>query len=483
MCKPFNKGFGVPTRLIDVGTPPKLVLSEDLTRTPKYATLSHCWGTSHPLITNKSTLQSYRSRIPEESIPQTFRDAITIAQLLDIPYLWIDSLCIVQDDHEDWQREALKMNEAYLGSSLTIAATDAEDSTWGCFGRGDNPSAQMEGFFSVPNHTTNSRTLVQIERRDTRLVGEDSVLSTRGWVLQESILSRRTAHCIYSKFVWQCQSIQTPETGLSQSPHSHFQSIELAKPSDWHKIWCKWIENYSRRQFSFPLDRVAAITGIIKYYEFTTGDVPILGFWERSICEDLLWVRIGGVVQDDGVRAANLPSWSWLSYSSAIKFDFWSFDYQNYDLEILFEDHTTLVGHNIIWTEEPFVSELVSAQLIVRGPVLKLQLSLSEESQTFSPPYFDVGDEVLDFEKSPIPWRCAGQFDNEDARPPATYLCLLLRSSYYEKAVPPRRECFLLLEAVEGAEYEDVYRRVGIARLEGDEGCFKGAPWKTVVLV
>lgn len=99
----------------------------------RYATLSHCWGDSLPLYTTKETEPLYSQEIPSGLIPPTFRDALTIARALDIPYLWIDALCIVQDDHVEWQNEASKMQDIYSGGSLTIAAADAFNSLGGCF--------------------------------------------------------------------------------------------------------------------------------------------------------------------------------------------------------------------------------------------------------------------------------------------------------------------------------------------------------------
>lgn len=94
----------------------------------RYVTLSHCWGGSLPLRTTKETVHLYSWEIPYELIPKTFHDALTITRALDVPYLWIDALCIIQDDHNDWQIEASKMKDVYSGSLITIAATHALNS-------------------------------------------------------------------------------------------------------------------------------------------------------------------------------------------------------------------------------------------------------------------------------------------------------------------------------------------------------------------
>lgn len=135
----------LPTRLIDVrqDQPLRLVSSRDLDQARgkvRYATLSYCWGTldEHSLLKTKRTnLDSYQVEIPTQSLPITFRDAIRTVRSLDIPYLWIDSLCIVQDDIEEWQREATQMKNVYSCGTINIAASDGVDASHGCYPNSD----------------------------------------------------------------------------------------------------------------------------------------------------------------------------------------------------------------------------------------------------------------------------------------------------------------------------------------------------------
>lgn len=96
-----------PTRLLALhGTSLKLIESLNLKSSLAYATLSHCWGTLEFLRLTQETLNSFKISIPFEDLPKTFQDAITITQQLGIGYLWIDSLCIIQDSPKDWKKEA-----------------------------------------------------------------------------------------------------------------------------------------------------------------------------------------------------------------------------------------------------------------------------------------------------------------------------------------------------------------------------------------
>ena len=103
---------------------------------PKYVCLSHCWGPPQrrPHCTTKENLNDHLTAIPWDKLPQTFKDVIQLCTELGIQYVWIDSLCIVQNDHPGWEREAKKMGEVYENAVFTIAASSAQDSSFGLFG-------------------------------------------------------------------------------------------------------------------------------------------------------------------------------------------------------------------------------------------------------------------------------------------------------------------------------------------------------------
>ncbi|KXX73242.1 hypothetical protein MMYC01_210028 [Madurella mycetomatis] len=139
-CNLRGREYDLPKRLIDVGPkdgsrPPRLVLTQDLVEKDKnalrYATLSHCWGGMVPLRTIKATEAAFRYEIPLNAVPATFLDAGYICRNLGVSYLWIDAVCIVQDDQAEWEEEAAKMGDIYSGSVLTIAASHAPNSHGG----------------------------------------------------------------------------------------------------------------------------------------------------------------------------------------------------------------------------------------------------------------------------------------------------------------------------------------------------------------
>ncbi len=103
----------LPTRLLDLGksSTNEIVLTgtKHLSKTVQYATLSHRWGIQQPQKTTKASLLARFPDIRIQYLPSTYQDAISVCRALSIRYLWIDSLCIVQDDIEDWQRESANM--------------------------------------------------------------------------------------------------------------------------------------------------------------------------------------------------------------------------------------------------------------------------------------------------------------------------------------------------------------------------------------
>jgi hypothetical protein len=80
--------------------------------------LSHCWGSAQTFVTTKSTLAARKSGINFGDLPKTFQDAIVVTRMLGVQYLCIDSLCILQGDVEDWEREGSRMADIYQNSYL-----------------------------------------------------------------------------------------------------------------------------------------------------------------------------------------------------------------------------------------------------------------------------------------------------------------------------------------------------------------------------
>ncbi|KAN0091808.1 Heterokaryon incompatibility protein (HET) domain containing protein [Hyaloscypha variabilis] len=124
----------LPTRVVDVGLQDDVVkLIEPEGATGRYFCLSHCWGLEQIITTTRANLQVHKREIPLNLLPQTFRDAVLLTRRLGIAYIWIDSLCIVQDDNNNWKVESGKMERIYRNAHLTIAATRSSSGAGGLY--------------------------------------------------------------------------------------------------------------------------------------------------------------------------------------------------------------------------------------------------------------------------------------------------------------------------------------------------------------
>jgi hypothetical protein len=192
----------LPTRVIEIvdGHVVKLVHTDG--QRGQYLTLSHHWS-SDPLLRPKKTtrdnIQCHMEGLPTSSLPKTFRDAIALTCRLGYRYLWVDSLCIIQDDRNDWARESAKMSEVYGSSILTIFAA----THWGCFVRrcsetirfgNDWLDFQTRNYRYRTNSGKDLEVIAQSQLRHSRVEREytssnveagNRFLFRRGWVIQE----------------------------------------------------------------------------------------------------------------------------------------------------------------------------------------------------------------------------------------------------------------------------------------------------------
>lgn len=221
----------LPTRLIDVRLPgdsqqPQLILTSELKseRNNGYLTLSHRWASTHVVTLKSSNIDSFKQRIPLESLSSTFLDAIKVTRALGVRYLWIDSLCIIQDSLVDWQAESAEIGNIYRNYVCNIAATGSSEN-------GNSLFRERNTHWVTP-----SKVRIQYEGHDKiysaslrDLWGKwisRSMLNRRGWVLQERLLSPRTLY-FASQLFWECRMLQACETYLEGMPSDDDHYTEL----------------------------------------------------------------------------------------------------------------------------------------------------------------------------------------------------------------------------------------------------------------
>ncbi len=238
-CLQFDK-TPLPTRVIAVGSDleePCLYASKK--EDANYVALSHCWGGIVPMTTTLETLEQRQRQIRFSELPKTFQDAITITRKLKVPYIWIGSLCIIQDSAEDWETEAATMGTVYRNSLVCIAADGADNSLGGCFVKG-HPSRNLDICCIPCPGVSGKESSIHVRKRPNLMGGSGfahvqpgteaavSKLDTRGWVLQEQALARRTIHYTVAEMSWDCAtSFQCECTCLAEEIENSSSVMQL----------------------------------------------------------------------------------------------------------------------------------------------------------------------------------------------------------------------------------------------------------------
>lgn len=308
-----------PKRILDLRGA-SIRLCEDF-KLQDYACLSHCWGSSTSMVkTTTSNLESFKANVPSDALPKTFLEAIEICRRLDIHFLWIDSLCIIQDSEEDWKEQAAKMADIYENAVFTIAATWAEDSSKGCFSYTDPKFMAKE----VDNHDgvyirhRLPKLPIRWKTEEEKAVREEFPLLVRGWVFQEQYLSPRVLYFTAQEVIWRCHTFQKSENGevKESGPNSWFDTTLLPR-NLWHAI----VEAYSSLQLSFERDRFPALAALAERKCNERKDNRFLaGLWEKTLLYDLVWSVAFWSQRSVRSRSSGIyfPSWSWASVKHSV---------------------------------------------------------------------------------------------------------------------------------------------------------------------
>ena len=352
-CSEHSKAT-LPTRVLDLGVAADengdLQLCEGRNDIAPYATLSHCWGSHQPLRTTKATLDLRLQKIRFLDLAKTFQDAAVTCRRLGIRYLWIDSLCIVQDDEEDWQLQSAQMASIYEGSTLTIAASSARDGTEGCFL--SVPDQHRVRTLVWPGTAEGGPYFVHVRRKYPHAFFWDRYktqreetqrgvpLFGRGWFYQERYLSRRVVHFTKSELWWECQTVSTCEcedSGPKMTlPPLEYVSTEVCNRNqlrmgrkkfnieskdgdpDSDDPWHLCVKAYLLLSLTFEKDVFPALSGLAgKVQQHYKPEVSYYaGMWlnpQRNDLNDLLWIN--DRYPKSRVGRWRAPTWSWASVS------------------------------------------------------------------------------------------------------------------------------------------------------------------------
>ncbi|KAI0147449.1 heterokaryon incompatibility protein-domain-containing protein [Xylariaceae sp. FL1272] len=308
-----------------------------------YAALSYVWGRTDVFKTLRANLQMLMAPGSLEklfqSFPLTIQDAITLTRLLGYRYLWIDSLCLVQDDESDMVTQLQLMDVIYTRASFTIVSANGEDA-----------NARLSGL------TPGSRSLIQRVAeysKDLSLAAlsldfddatHDSIWNGRGWTYQERILSQRLLVFVGDTVYFECGQATwsedfniMPSTVITSAARQTVEHLYDAEPPALRprpgrhlntnfESYLRAVIDYTSRQMTYPTDRVRGLEGILQVFRGAHGPESFKwGMWvQGALCHSLLWLPRENpkkITDDPKTGMPLFPSWSWAGWTTAVKYE------------------------------------------------------------------------------------------------------------------------------------------------------------------
>ena len=349
----------------------RLVETEDVPDDAEYMTLSHCWGMVDILKLSTTNFESMKQEVLLSGLPKTFSDAVDIVRSLKCRFLWIDSLCILQDSAEDWRSQAAVMGEIYEGGICNIAATAAKNGHDGLLMHVNRHPAYIESLHvCVPSMGQPTFEDIEEDEADddgnydsifpkednawtgmapgyydcydtgfwSREVSQSPLLS-RAWVVQERLLAPRVVHFGAHQIYWECNtqvacerypSVLLEEGDIERGPKSNEITSGRPYPASWAsskewnevgpcpqilRTWDDIVEAYSLGQLTFESDKLVAIAGLQNMYATRIKAPYLAGLWGIHLPRQLLWSILKPTERPTVQRA---PSWSWTSVNGQV---------------------------------------------------------------------------------------------------------------------------------------------------------------------
>jgi hypothetical protein len=353
-CKVGRDPAFLPTRLVDVRDENAVRLVEGFTivggddasssSAPKYAALSYCWGprahADQQLKTTDENIGQHLFEIPMKGMPAVLKDAIRATRELGIPFIWIDCLCIIQGNLQDWEKEAGSMHKVYGSAYITLCPTMSKSCLNGFLFR-DPPSIVF------PYHSLNGQPAGMYRIRFTRSwiwkmyltvphhpFAVDLISGSwvrRGWTFQEAALSSRMVLFGASATHFHCRTSRVTEgedteTSVSLDDLGLFPLLPSTLSGDkLDEAWKHIVASYSQRNFTKHTDAIAALAGLAhRFHSLREKDEYCSGMWLSQLHEQLLWRR----AMYEGISwgwffnlldpelpervLLHAPSWSWI---------------------------------------------------------------------------------------------------------------------------------------------------------------------------
>lgn len=336
----------IPERLINVSSEtPRLILRNEILPfacSPefKYTALSYCWGSGESQAkTTAVTLHDRQASINETELPPVLRDAIRVTRALGIPFLWVDALCILQDDRSDWERQCAEMNNIYGAAHVTLCVANSASCNEG-FLQQTVPcirlpfqslqAPEVTGSFLVQcnKHLSGSPMSWEPSQESRVLLWDDvgsSIWHQRGWVFQENQLSTRKVIFGSRNLYFECNYMAQARGKHRHSgpcpyivrPHSVSITFTETNPKVIYDAWNSSIldeyARYNASSFSCVADVLPALSGLARLFGDRLKDAYYAGHWERDLYRSLSWNAMP--LRSFAMQPSELilPSWSLLA--------------------------------------------------------------------------------------------------------------------------------------------------------------------------
>jgi hypothetical protein len=480
LCRQEWSSF-VPQRLlhIELGTEIATVrLVEKSEKLPiKWAALSYVWGGDQKLKTTVGTITDMKAGIERERLPQTLQDAITVCRALGLEFLWVDALCIVQDDPEDLRRELASMPQIYQRAWVTISASAAARVTDGfllkrCYSHTATP-------VSLPylaDDGLDTDRVVLVGKSSDICLSQNDPINERAWTYQERRLSPRMLDFSHKQVILYCHTHKLCQgdgsiTGWSTNHDNeiklpgHIQQRIRYKPiSRFHGSinWHDMVNGYVTRKLSFPSDKLTALSALASLYRERTGYTYLAGLWEESLINDLCW----GTGQNKlfpRPKEYRAPSWSWAAIDVVAPFLYgrsWAYDIYSETMGIAAQPQAKVM--DVGMRQEPpntTFGKIYAGLLTLEAPVLWTKLR--HRGQWLDSTHFRLGVYYAYFEADT---KDDGQLE-ENGIASLAVLAVLLRRLVFDGDTGVSYQGLILVETLDG-----MYRRIGLFRCKDRAG-------------
>lgn len=461
----------LPTRVLDIRdlNHIKIVETADMQKRGqdyRYATLSHCWGSSRKFLTTKQNILGMkRGFCLSEEVPKTFQDAMIVAHRLGIPYLWIDTLCIIQDNLSDWDAEASNMAKVYTNSYLTIAALNSDDDARGFLHPRPFPYTTVK--LKSPNGESAVAYISEVSKKFIYTGPEEWPLLTRGWVLQEQLLSPRILSFSKDQIVWECKKEVIAESkNVIRPPYSN--SSILTGTLNWRNV----VAEFSKRVLTYDTDKLPAMAGIASAFSRSIHGRYCAGLWMYNLPHDLIFAWRTPIIPSEYLA----PSWSWAAMNGPVKWKLFNSFSSTYPLDTI-----CVVDSDMkMDTDNPYGRVKKGSSLTIRVHLAVMRTCMGSKRHVERDPIFN-----FEFAYGHHRGRNVScWFDIPQVQPDEVVGCMIAYESDYGKRVWTALRG-ILLAPMEG--YLDSYKRVGyfiVLGLEGNEGVeiINDHPPKDIVL-